>query len=94
MTKADLVTVIYERVGLSKKEATEIVEALFECIKNTLAEGESLKISGFGTFHVRKKGIRKGRNPKSGAEIQITPRKVVTFKPSMQFRTVAEKADS
>ena len=86
MTKADIVTEVYEKVGLSKKEAAEIVEMVLETIKNTLKEGETVKLAGFGNFVVRQKGPRKGRNPKTGEEIEITPRKVVTFKPSMVFK--------
>jgi len=92
MTKANLADRIYEKVGLSKKEAAEIVEILFDSMKNILSEGESIKITGFGTFLVRKKGSRKGRNPKTGEELQITQRKVVTFKPSLQFKALVEKA--
>jgi len=91
MTKADLAERIYEKVGLSKKEALEIVEILFDSMKNILAEGESIKITGFGTFLVRKKGARRGRNPKTGSELQIAQRRVVTFKPSLQFKALVEK---
>jgi integration host factor subunit alpha len=92
MTKADLADRIYEKVGLSKKEASEIIETLFATMKSVLSEGESIKITGFGTFLVRKKGSRKGRNPKTGVEIEITQRKVITFKPSLQFKALVEKA--
>jgi integration host factor subunit alpha len=91
MTKADLADRIYEKVGLSKKEAAEIIETLFTTMKSVLSEGESIKITGFGTFLVRKKGSRKGRNPKTGVEIEITQRKVITFKPSLQFKALVEK---
>lgn len=90
MTKADLVNHIYEKVGLSKKEATDMVEVLFETIKESLSQGGSIKLSGFGTFSVRNKGSRRGRNPKTGVEIEIEPRRVVTFKPSVQFKTQVE----
>lgn len=86
MTKADIVSEVYERVGLSKKEATEIVETVLDTIKDTLKGGETVKIAGFGNFVIRDKGARKGRNPKTGENIEITPRKVVTFKPSMIFK--------
>ncbi len=82
MTKGDLIGILYEKVGLPKKEAEEVVEALFETIKETLIIGETIKISGFGTFYVRKKGARKGRNPKTLQEVEIKPRKVITFKVS------------
>lgn len=91
MTKADLADRIYEKIGLPKKEATAIVETLFDSMKNILSEGESIKITGFGTFLVRKKGERKGRNPKTGEELKIDQRVVVTFKPSLQFKSLVEK---
>jgi integration host factor subunit alpha len=93
MTKADLADRMYEKIGLSKKEALGIVEMLFDSIKGILSEGESIKITGFGTFLVRKKSARKGRNPKTGSELQIAPRKVVTFKPSLHFKALVEKAE-
>jgi len=91
MTKADLVERLYEKVGLPKKEAREMIENLFNLLSAVLSEGESIKISGFGTFLVRRKGVRKGRNPKTGEEIQITQRRVITFKPSQQFKSLVEK---
>jgi integration host factor subunit alpha len=90
MTKVDLVEVIFEKVGLSKKEAQDIIEIIFETIKRSFIEGESVKISGFGTFNVRKKTARKGRNPKTGAELEISPRRVLTFKASNQLKGVIE----
>ncbi|MBI5199352.1 MAG: integration host factor subunit alpha [Nitrospirae bacterium] len=91
MTKADIVAQIYEKIGLSKKEASEILEIVLGTIKGTLKEGEIVKIAGFGNFSVRKKGARKGRNPKSGEDIEITPRKVVTFKPSVVFKGLVNR---
>jgi integration host factor subunit alpha len=91
MTKADLADRLYEKVGLPKKEATAIVETLFDSMKNILSEGESIKITGFGTFLVRKKNARRGRNPKTGDELEIEQRRVVTFKPSLQFKALVEK---
>lgn len=82
MTKADIVEAIYEKVGFSKKEAADLVETVFETIKETLETGEKIKISGFGNFVVRKKQPRVGRNPQTGEEITITDRRVLTFKPS------------
>ena len=90
MTKADLADKVYEKVGLPKKEAIGVVDALFETIKTVLSEGESIKIAGFGTFLVRKKRARRGRNPRTGSEIQIEQRTIVTFKPSSQFKTLVE----
>ncbi len=93
MTKADLVNSIFEKIGLSKKEAQEIVEILFDTMKQTIVEGNSIKLSGFGTFHVRKKMARRGRNPKTGEDIEITPRRVVTFRGSNQLKSAIEKSD-
>lgn len=82
MTKADIVVRIYEKVGFSKKEAADVVEATFEIIKGCLERGEKVKISGFGNFVVNTKRPRKGRNPQTGNDIIIIGRKVLTFKPS------------
>jgi integration host factor subunit alpha len=86
MTKADLIELIYERIGFSKKEAAEAVETVLESIKASLEQGEVVKIVGFGNFVVRRKMARKGRNPKTGEEVTITPRQVVTFKPSQVLK--------
>ena len=83
MTKAEIVEQIYERVGFSKKEAAELVEKVFDTIKETLADGEKVKISGFGNFVVRDKNARKGRNPQTGEEILLDARRVLTFKPGL-----------
>ena len=91
MTKADLVDAIFEKIGLSKKEAQELIEILFDTIKQTFLEGESVKISGFGTFNVRKKMARRGRNPKTGEDLEITPRKTLTFRASNQLKSAIEK---
>ena len=93
MTKADLVDRIFEKIGLSKKEAQEIIEMLFDTMKQTFVEGESVKISGFGTFNVRNKVARRGRNPKTGEELEISPRKVITFRASNQLKADLEKRD-
>ncbi len=82
MTKADLVDIVYEKAGLSKKEAQEIVEEIFDTLKNTLKTGDKIKISGFGNFVLRDKRPRKGRNPQTGDDIEITARRVLTFRPS------------
>lgn len=86
LTKAELIESIYERVGFSKKEASEIVELIFDTLKTTLEKGEKVKISGFGNFVVRQKRPRVGRNPQTGEEIEITERRVLTFKPSQVLR--------
>ncbi|NWF55150.1 MAG: integration host factor subunit alpha [Syntrophaceae bacterium] len=86
MTKADLVETIYEKIGFSRKESAEIVDLVFDLMKETLESGEKIKISGFGNFMVRQKRSRKGRNPQTGKEIQITARRVLSFKPSQVLR--------
>lgn len=88
MTKADIVESVYEKVGgYSKKEAAEIVEAVFDQIKKTLEDGEKIKLSGFGNFVVRDKNQRVGRNPQTGEEITISARRVLTFKPSQVLKS-------
>jgi integration host factor subunit alpha len=82
MTKADIITRIYEKIGFSKKDATDVVEATFDIIKGCLENSEKVKISGFGNFVVNTKRPRKGRNPQTGDEIIIVGRKVLTFKAS------------
>ncbi|MBI4823645.1 MAG: integration host factor subunit alpha [Nitrospirae bacterium] len=91
MTKADIVEIIFDKVGLSKKEAQDILEVIFETIKNAVTEGESVKVSKFGTFNVRKKQSRRGRNPQTGEELEITPRRVLTFKASNQLKEIIGK---
>ncbi len=86
MTKAEIVETIYERVGFSKKESAELVETVFDVIKDALVDGEKVKFSGFGNFIVREKNARKGRNPQTGAEIQLEARRVLTFKPSLVLK--------
>jgi integration host factor subunit alpha len=83
MTKAEIVQAIYDRVGgFSKKEAADLVDLVFDTMKETLGRGEKLKISGFGNFVLRDKRQRRGRNPQTGEAIVITERRVLTFKPS------------
>lgn len=82
MTKSDIVERIYEKVGFSKKEATDVVESIFELLKGRLQQGEKVKISGFGNFIINAKRPRKGRNPQTGDEIIISGRRVLSFKPS------------
>jgi integration host factor subunit alpha len=86
MTKADLVELVYERVGSSKKEAGEVVEAVFEILKDSLRRGEKVKVSGFGSFIVNQKRARRGRNPQTGATIIIDSRCVLSFKPSQVLK--------
>ena len=83
MTKAEIIEAVYDKSGgLSKKEAGEVVESIFNTIKKTLEAGENIKVSGFGNFVVRDKGSRRGRNPQTGEEITVSSRRVLTFKPS------------
>ncbi len=86
MRKADIANLLHERHGVPKREAAAIVELILDEIKETLTRGEEVKIAGFGNFAVRQKSARKGRNPKTGEEIGITPRKVVTFRASPVFK--------
>jgi len=86
MTKADIISDVFDKVGLPKQDAEELVEMILDTIKQTLKQGETVKLSGFGNFVVRQKRSRKGRNPKTGQEIEITPRSVVSFRPSMIFK--------
>src|SRR5713226_3163839 len=86
MTKADLVDLIYERVGYSKKEDCEEVEAVFAIIRDSLRQSQKVKISGFGAFIVNKKHARRGRNPQTGEPITIGSRRVLSFKPSQALK--------
>jgi integration host factor subunit alpha len=86
MTKQEIVTTVYEKLGFSKRESSEIVEHFFSIIKSNLAEGRNVKISGLGNFVVRDKKARKGRNPQTGEEIQITPRRVLNFRLSQVLK--------
>ncbi len=86
MTKADIIEAVYEQIGFSKKEAAEVVELVFDTMKDTLSDGEKIKISGFGNFVVREKRARVGRNPQTGTRIMITERRVLTFKPSQVLK--------
>lgn len=93
VTKADLVEKVYERIGFSKKEASELVELVFSTLKDTLCGGEKVKISGFGKFEVRKKKSRVGRNPQTGEQITISARKVLNFSPSQVLKGVLNGKD-
>ena len=86
MTKADLIELVYDKIGLSKRDSADLVETFFDIIKETLEQGENLKLSGFGSFNIRDKRARCGRNPQTGEAITITPRRVLTFKASNVFR--------
>ena len=82
LTRTELTEAVYEEVGLSRNESAELVEAVLGEMSNALIRGESVKISSFGSFTIRNKSERIGRNPKTGEEVPITPRRVVIFKPS------------
>ncbi len=90
LTKADLAEQLYDKLGLNKREAKEIVELFFEEIKASLEVGDSAKISSFGNFELRDKSERPGRNPKTGEEIPISARRVVTFRPGQKLKTRVE----
>ncbi|MCK5074354.1 MAG: integration host factor subunit alpha [Bacteriovoracaceae bacterium] len=86
LTKADIVERVYKEAGFSKKEASDIVELVFKMIKETLSRGEKVKISGFGNFSIRDKSTRVGRNPQTGEAMEISARRVLTFKPSQVLK--------
>ena len=90
LTKAELAELLFDRVGLNKREAKELVEVFFEEMRAALENGDSIKLSGFGNFQVRDKAPRPGRNPKTGDEVPITARRVVTFHASAKFKSAVE----
>lgn len=90
LTKAEIANRLFDEVGLNKREAKEFVDSYFEIIKNALEEGENVKLSGFGNFQLRDKKERPGRNPKTGEEIPISARRVVTFRPGQKLRARVE----
>jgi integration host factor subunit alpha len=91
LTKADLAENLFNVLGLNKREAKELVELFFEEIRLALEKGEAVKLSGFGNFNLRDKKQRPGRNPKTGVEIPITPRRVVTFRAGHKLKSRVEK---
>ncbi|MGK0673067.1 MAG: integration host factor subunit alpha [Halothiobacillaceae bacterium] len=91
LTKADLVEYLYEELGLNKREAKDLVEMFFEEIRKALAEGEDVKLSGFGHFHLRDKNERPGRNPKTGEIIPVSARRVVTFRAGQKLKSLIEE---
>ena len=82
ITRSQLSEAVYQEIGLSRNESSDLLETILSKISETLAQGESVKISSFGSFSVRSKGQRIGRNPKTGEEVPINPRRVLTFRPS------------
>ena len=93
MTKADIVEKVYEKIGFSKKEASELVEMVFGTLKDVLHQGDKIKISGFGNFVVREKNERVGRNPQTGEQIKISARRVLTFRPSQVLKAMLNGED-
>ncbi|MGH8502015.1 MAG: integration host factor subunit alpha [Gammaproteobacteria bacterium] len=90
LTKADMAEKLFEELGLNKREAKELVEIFFEELRDALERGEAVKLSGFGNFVLRDKNQRPGRNPKTGEEIPITARRVVTFRPGQKLKAKVE----
>ena len=90
LTKADMVEALFEDLGLNKREAKDFVEMFFEEVRGALSKGEQVKLSGFGNFDLRNKNERPGRNPKTGEEIPITARRVVTFRPGQKLKARVE----
>src|ERR1700721_1704927 len=93
MTKADIIEKVYQKIGFSKKEASELVEMVFDQLKNVLCDGDKVKISGFGNFIVREKKERIGRNPQTGDQITISARRVLTFRPSQVLKAILNGED-
>ncbi len=93
MTKADIIEKVYEKIGFSKKEASDLVELVFKQLKDTLCVGDKVKISGFGNFIVREKKERIGRNPQTGDQIKISARRVLTFRPSQVLKAILNGED-
>lgn len=91
VTRADLVEALAKRADMQRGEATRLLTSLLDHIQDALVEGETVKLSRFGNFTVRAKRQRVGRNPKTGEEVPITPRRVVTFRPSQMLRDFVEK---
>ena len=94
ITRAHLTESVYQEVGLSRNESADLVESVLGEISATLSGGEGVKISSFGSFGVRTKGERVGRNPKTGEEVTITPRRVIVFRPSHVLKNRINKATS
>ncbi|WP_025917767.1 integration host factor subunit alpha [Herminiimonas sp. CN] len=94
LTKAELAELLFEQVGLNKREAKDMVETFFDEIRNALERGESVKLSGFGNFQLRDKPQRPGRNPKTGEEIPITARRVVTFHASQKLKGMVDDVNA
>jgi integration host factor subunit alpha len=94
ITRADLAEAVYEEVGLSRNETADLVEQVIDEVVKNLSEGTSVKISSFASFNVRQKGKRIGRNPKTGEEVPIEPRKVIAFRASQQLKDKVRKGSA
>lgn len=94
LTRADLAEAVYREVGLSRQEASDLVEAFLDLMSDTLEKGEDVKLSSFGSFVLRDKNGRVGRNPKTGEEVPIDPRRVLVFKPSQVLKDRVDAAQS
>ena len=94
LTRADLAEAVYREVGLSRQEAADLVEAFLDMMSDTLEKGEDVKLSSFGSFVLRDKNGRVGRNPKTGQEVPIDPRRVLVFKPSQVLKDRVDAAHS
>ena len=93
MTKLEVATALRERTGLSQKQALECVEIFLDSIKDALKDGEKVSLVGFGTFYLKEKGERNGRNPRTGEKIVIPPKSIVAFKPGKEFREQVNEAE-
>jgi integration host factor subunit alpha len=90
LTKAELAELLFERLGLNKRESKDMVEAFFEFVHASLARGDDVKLSGFGNFNIRRKASRPGRNPRTGESIPIKARNVVTFHASHKLKAIVQ----
>ena len=86
LTKFDIVNSLNDEIGLNKREAKELVDSFFDNIKRLLSQGQEIKLSGFGNFQLKNKSSRPGRNPRTGDDVEITARRVVTFKPGQKLK--------
>ena len=93
MAKAEIVSIVSDKCSFSRQESVQIVDQVFQILKETLEKGEKIKISGFGNFVTREKRARKGRNPKTGVNLTISARRVLTFKPSAILRKAVNQGD-
>ncbi len=90
LTKADLAELLFDRIGLNKRESKDMVEAFFEIVHGSLVQGQDVKLSGFGNFNIRRKAPRPGRNPRTGELVPIEARQVVTFHASLKLKALVQ----